>query len=270
MTTEEPNAAVAQRIEINSGLIILRIVPQGWSLPDFVPGQYAVLGLPGSAARCDSADSENPLPPPDELICRAFSIASSSTAREYLEFYVGLARSGALSPRLFNLKIGDRLWLSPEFSGMFTLSEVPREFNIVLIATGTGVAPYMSMIRTEVAEGLRQRFAVIHGAYHAADLGYHSELKMLDSASDVFKYVPIISHPHEELTPWTGHEGFVQKIWTGGILDRDWGVHPGPDNTHVFLCGNPHMVSDMIELLGKEGFTVHSVEKPGTMHLEEY
>jgi len=153
---------------------------------------------------------------------------------------------------------------------MFTLSEVPTEFNIVLIATGTGVAPYMSMIRTEVTEGLRHRFAVIHGAYHAGDLGYRSELRMLDSASNIFSYLPIVSHPGEELAPWTGHEGFVQVIWTEGILDKAWGFHPNPDDTHVFLCGNPHMVKDMIELLGKEGFTVHSTEKPGTIHLEEY
>ncbi len=270
MTDKQSNAIVSQRIEVAPGLVILRVVPQGWELPDFTPGQYAVLGLPGFAARCDNADLEEPPPDPDEMIRRAYSIASSSKAKEYLEFYIALARSGALSPRLFNLNPGDRLWLSTEFSGMFTISDIPRKFNIVLIATGTGVAPYLSMIRSEVSEGLRHRFAVVHGAYHACDLGYHSELKMLDSASEIFSYLPVVSHPKDELAPWTGQEGFVQKIWTDGILDEAWGFHPKPENTHVFLCGNPHMVTDMIELLGKEGFTLHSVDTPGTIHLEEY
>ena len=78
---------------------------------------------------------------PNKLIIRAYSVASSSVAREYLEFYISLVRSGSLTPRLFNLEKGDKLWLSTHFSGMFTLHEIPIEFSVALIATGTGVAP---------------------------------------------------------------------------------------------------------------------------------
>jgi ferredoxin--NADP+ reductase len=271
MAKREPNAICTQRIEITSGLIKMRVIPDGWQLPDFVPGQFAALGLPAKATRSSLAEpEENPTDDPEKYHMRAYSIASSSIAKESLEFYVGLVKTGALSSRLFSLKPGDKLWMSEKFRGMFTLSQVPEDHNIVLVATGTGVAPYMSMIRTEINTGLKRRIAVFHGAYHSTDLGYHSELKTLDSMSDNFTYLPTLSHAHEEATPWNGHEGFVQKLWTDGVLDRAWGFHPKPENTHVFLCGNPYMIDDMTELLVGEGFVLHSKKTPGQLHAEQY
>jgi ferredoxin/flavodoxin---NADP+ reductase len=268
--TDKLNSIVGQRIEVTPGLIKLRVIPDGWKLPDFEPGQYSVLGLPGSASRYPSADPEENPPDPDELIMRAYSIASSSVAREYLEFYISLVRAGSLTPRLLNLKPGDKIWMRPASKGMFTLSEVPGEFNVVLIATGTGVAPYMSMIRTELAEGVRHKFAVMHGACHASDLGYHDELSTLESANKNFTYLPILSHASEEVVPWKGHEGFVQSLWTTGVLDKEWGFRPKPKDTHVFLCGNPLMIDAMTDILEGEGFTKHLKQNPGQIHTEQY
>jgi ferredoxin--NADP+ reductase len=270
MITKEANAVVVQRIELAPGLIKLRVVPDGWELPDFKAGQYSLLGLPGSAPRHPSSDPEEEPSNPDKLILRAYSVASSSMAKEYLEFYIAMVRSGVLTPRLLNLKIGDKLWLSTHFSGMFTLSDVSYEYNVVLIATGTGVAPYMSMIRTEAEKGLRRRFAVMHGARHSWDLGYHAQLTTLDKLSNNFFYLPIISDPEDEPVPWKGEVGFVQKLWTEGGLDKVWGFHPTPKETHVFLCGNPHMIDDMTKLLEKEGFREQTKDAPGNIHLERY
>ncbi len=264
------NAIVSQRIEVNPNLVKLRIVPDGWELPDFTPGQYGVLGLPGSAKRYSTADPENPPAESDVVIVRAYSVASSSVAKEYLEFYISLVRSGALTPRLLNLKVNDRVWLSPKLKGMFTMSEVPNKYNVVLIATGTGVAPYMSMIRTEIAQGLRHRFGVIHGAYHLSDLGYNAELSTLASVSSSFAYIPVLSHSREEAVHWKGHEGYVQHVWKKKILDDAWGYHPTPDNTHVFLCGHPMMIKEMTEILQSEGFKKHSKRSPGQIHVEQF
>ncbi|MEW5794750.1 MAG: ferredoxin--NADP reductase [Candidatus Zixiibacteriota bacterium] len=271
MAEKTLNALVTQRIEITPGLIKLRVVPQGWELPEFSPGQYATLGLPGTTPRIALAEPEERPPlDPSKMVMRAYSIASSSVAREFLEFYVGLVRTGSLSPRLFGLKPGDALWMSNRFRGMFTLAEVPEGFHAVLIATGTGVAPYMSMIRTEITQGLKRRFAVFHGAYHSSDLGYHSELTTLDAVSPNFTYIATLSHAHEEPVPWKGHQGFVQKLWNDRILDKVWGFRPGPDNTHVFLCGNPYMIEEMTEILLGEGFTSHSKGTPGQIHSEQF
>ncbi|MFH2035366.1 MAG: ferredoxin--NADP reductase [Candidatus Zixiibacteriota bacterium] len=271
MSVKELNAVVNQRIEIAPGLIKLRIVPDGWELPDFTPGQYGVLGLPGSAGRYAASDPEaSPPSDPDKMIQRAYSVASSSIAKEYLEFYISLVRSGALTPRLLNLKAKEKIWLSPKLKGMFTMAEIPDEYNIILCATGTGVAPYMSMIRTELSKGLRHRIAVIHGANHASELGYNDELRTLHAISDRFLYLPILSHAHEESIPWNGAQGFIQDLWNSGALEKAWGFHPKPEDTHVFLCGNPLMVDAMTDVLTTEGFEMHSKKEPGQIHTEKY
>ena len=270
MAKTQLNAAVTGREEIAPGTIILRVAPVGWELPAFNPGQFTVLGLPGSAPRCPGSDPDAQEIPQDKLILRAYSIASSSVAKEYMEFYITLVRSGELTPRLFQLKIGDKLWLQKKVTGFFTLETVPREANVILVATGTGLAPYMSMIRSELARNTNRRYAVIHGAYHSWDLGYRQELETLRGLSSVFTYIPVISDPQDEPVPWHGETGFVQHVWNKRMIEKAWGLTPTPENTHVFLCGNPAMVEDMEKILSKEGFTEHTRKSPGTYHLERY
>jgi ferredoxin--NADP+ reductase len=271
MGTSELNAVVMQKVEHAPGLMTMRVAPAGWELPDFTPGQYVVLALPGAAPRCPTSDPDSKPLDPDKLIRRAYSITSSSVARVYLEFYISLVRSGELTPRLFNLNIVDRLWLSSKSTGYFTLESVPPEMNVVMVVTGTGLAPYMSMIRSELITHRRQgRFAVIHGAYHSWDLGYHAELVMLERLSPTFAYIPVISNPEQEPVPWSGETGFVQRIWQAGMVERAWGIHPAPNNTHVFLCGHPVMIESMEKIIKADGFTEHTRKTPGQYHVERY
>jgi len=270
MTPAELNAVVAQRIEVAPGLIILRVVPDGWELPEFQPGQFVVLGMLPSAPRCAYSDPEDPQPDPEKVIRRAYSIASSSVDRQYIEFYVALVHSGALTPRLFAAKPGDRLWLGPKVTGMFTVNSVPPGQNLALIATGTGLAPYMSMLRTLLEPGGPQRFAVIHGARHSWDLGYRSELTTLQRLCKNFAYFPILSDPGDEPVPWNLATGWVQDVWRSDALSRAWGLEIRPDNTHIFLCGNPGMVEDMVVLLADQGFKEHTRKEPGQVHVERY
>ncbi len=264
------NAIVALRTEISPWLIILRVVPDGWELPEFVPGQFAVLGLPGLASRCALAEPDETPLEPNRLIRRAYSIASSSLTREYMEFYVALVTTGALTPRLFNLNIGDRLWLSPKITGMFTLDQVPEDQNVVMIATGTGLAPYMSMLTTHLICGSPRRFAVLHGARHSWDLGYRSELTTLQHLCRNFSYTPVISRPVGEPVPWTGATGYVQDLWHAGFVARAWGFKPTPESTHFFLCGSPAMIDAVVGMLGQEGFREHTKKEPAQIHVERY
>jgi ferredoxin--NADP+ reductase len=269
MAKNEPNAVLTHRIEVAPGLAIFRIAPDGWTLPQFVPGQFAVVGLPGRAPRVELSDPEEP-GDPDRMIRRAYSIASSSLDRQYLELFVTLVRSGELTPRLFALKPGDRLWLGPKFTGMFTLRDVPPDQHVVFLATGTGLAPYMSMLRTHLECGGPRRHAVLLGARHSWDLGYTSELVTMARLCPNVTYLPIVSRPEKEPVPWGGATGHVQQLWTGGALDHAWGSHPTPKDTHVFLCGNPAMIVDMQKLLEGEGFVEHETRRPGQIHVEKY
>jgi ferredoxin--NADP+ reductase len=264
------NAVVALRTEISPWLIILRVVPDGWQLPAFEPGQFAVLGLPGAAERCALALPEEQPASPDKLIRRAYSIASSSLTREYMEFYIALVTSGALTPRLFALDIGDRVWLSAKIAGLFTLDQVPEDQNVVMIATGTGLAPYMSMLTTHLICGSPRRFAVLHGARHSWDLGYRSELTTLQHLCSNLAYSSIISRPADEPVPWTGPTGYVQDLWKGGAVEAAWGFAPTPENTHVFLCGSPAMIEDVEAMLGEDGYVEQTKKQAGQIHVEHY
>ena len=266
----ELNAIVVQKQELTPTLMILRVAAQDWELPDFTPGQFAVLGLTSAAPRTRIAVNE-PFPhDPDEMIRRAYSIASSSLIHEYMDFYIGLISSGALTPRLFALDVGEKLWLSKRVAGIFTLAQVPRKKNVVLIATGTGLAPYMSMLSTELTCDSSRRFAVLHGAYHSWDLGYRSELMTLQHLCHNLTYVATIDRPEQEPIPWTGETGWVQNLWERGVIAKSWGFEPTPENTDIFLCGNPNMIEDMLQRLVKKGFQETSRDTPGEVHIERF
>lgn len=265
----ELNAVVSQRIEVSPELIILRVVPDGWELPDFTAGQFAVLGLPESAPRSAFADPGKETGS-NKPVKRAYSIASASKNKEFIEFYITLVRSGRLTPRLFAVRPGDRIFLGKKFTGMFTLDMIEGEPNILLIGTGTGLAPYMSMLRTHLVCGEARKFGIIHGARHSWDLGYRSELITLKHMCSNMTYLPIISRPKNEVTPWGGLTGYVQDAWESPVLEKNWGGKPSPEDTHIFLCGGPTMIEHMISKLEAAGFLEHTRKNPGNIHAERY
>ena len=270
MSTYEANAVVSAKTQITPDLMILRIQSLAGEIPAFKPGQFCVLGLPESASRIVYADKEEGIPDPNKWVRRAYSIASSSVERDYLEFYVSMVRSGALTPRLFNLNVGDRLYLGSKMTGMFTFDQVPKDKHIVMVATGTGVAPYMSMIRTFLKEEASRRFAIIQGARHSWDLGYYSELNQLATDHKNFLYMPVVSRGQGEATQWVRYSGHVQDVWKAPHIGQIWKFPPAPDNSHVFLCGNPAMVYDMARLCVEQGFVEHKPKAPGSLHVERY
>lgn len=264
------NAIVTHRIEVASGLIILRVAPDGWELPEWESGQFGVLGLPVSAPRTLLSDPEPQTLDSDKIIRRAYSIASAPEERGYLEFYITLVQSGALTPRLFALKPGDPVFLGKKISGMFTLNEVPEGKNLILVGTGTGLAPYMSMLRGDLDCKPEVHTVVLLGARHSWDLGYRGELIAMQRFCPTFHYVPVISRPQEEMVAWSGQTGYVQDLWERGLVEMAMGKKPTPDNTHVLLCGNPGMIEGMIDRLGEEGFIEHTRKEEGQIHAEKY
>ncbi|NOR85997.1 MAG: ferredoxin--NADP reductase [Bacteroidales bacterium] len=265
----ELNSVIVQILQVSPIMKIIRIKPIGWEFPEFKGGQFVALALPGSAERCNDSTDEFETPAdPDKLIKRAYSIASTSTA-DYVEFYITLVHSGTLTPRLFNLNIGDKVWMGKKGVGMFTLDEVDAKRNIILIATGTGVAPYMSMLRSDALKR-KGNIMIIHGAANSWDLGYSSELQLLESMFDSFSYLPTITEPAKEPAGWNGDDRFIGDIWADGIGEKKWGFKPSPEDTDFFLCGNPRMSDGMVEMLEKDGFIEHKRKTPGQIHVEEF
>jgi ferredoxin--NADP+ reductase len=265
------NATVIAREEVNSALLIVRVKPDE-ELFDFEAGQFGVLGLLGSAARVPQSDAEGDgekAPNPNKLIRRAYSIASSSVQREYAEFFITLVPSGELTPRLFHLQVGDRLFLSKKASGLFTLDHVPADKHVVMVGTGTGLAPYMSMLRTHLLCGGNRQFVVLHGARYSWDLGYRAELETLSHMCSNFTYIPSITRPAQD--PYFGGKvGRIQALIEAGVLEECSPVIWDPKYVDVFLCGNPGMIEAGTEWLEKRGFVADAGKTVGTIHTEKY
>lgn len=254
------NSTLVGRIEVTPDLLILQVKPDA-GVPDFLPGQYVALGLPGSAGRVAGSKDEAEAPASDKIIKRAYSIGSSPTQKDYLEFYVAVVPDGSLTPRLAALQPGERLFSQPKVTGTFTLDGVSSDRNLVLVSTGTGLAPFMSMVRTPATWSDGRRISVIHGVRYPSDFAYADELASYTGGGRSFEYLPIASRAGDD---FTGRKGRIQKLFEDGEIS------PDPSRDSVFLCGNPAMIEDMEKHLTERGFTVHSKKSPGNLHVEKY
>jgi len=255
------NSTVVGRVDITPELMILRVKPDS-GVPAFIPGQYVALGLPGAAPRYAGAPDEVEAPAPDKLIKRAYSIGSSPETSDFFEFYIALVPNGALTSRLAVVKPGDRLFSQPKVTGTFTLEGVPNDHNLVLVSTGTGLAPFMSMVRTPLTWSEGRRITIVHGVRYPQDFAYADELSSLAESREGFKYLPIASRAPDS---FGGRKGRVQSLF------EDSSIALNPEVDHVFLCGNPAMIDDVErDLTSQRGYVVHSKKTPGNLHVEKY
>ncbi len=256
MADYTPNAVVTYREDLNDELSIFRVRPVEGALPPFAAGQYAELALTGAGAEGQKVER------------RSYSIASPPSSAEELEFYIVKVQHGYLTPHLFRLSVGAPIWLGPKIKGKFTLEEVPPGKVLVMVATGTGLAPFLAMLREHHENPPWRKMAIIHGARYERDLGYRKELEDWEAKCPWFSYIPALTRD-EENTAWTGHRGRVQTIFDSGLLEEKLG-EPLSMDVHFLLCGNPQMIDDVQALLESKGFQLHKKKAPGNIHVERY
>lgn len=138
-----------------------------------------------------------------------------------------------------------------------------------MVSTGTGIGPYMSILRTYRGQGRWRRFVMINGVRREPDLGYRDELHAIAREDPTVLYIPIVSR---EPCPgdWPGRCGHVQDVLEQETYRRLVGAPLDPEQCHVFLCGNPDMIQSVRPLLERRGFRTHSKRSPGNIHLERY
>lgn len=264
MTNSIFNATIIGRLEVSSKVIVFRIKPD-FNIPDFEAGQYMAVGVCGCegddnsaciAGRCHESEEEQK----KSLIKRTYSAATPSFNKEYLEFCIGLVPGGKFTSRVWKLREGSRVFAMPKLVGSCTLREVPPEAALVMIATGTGISPFISMLRSESVWLPQRPVTLIQGARYRKELAYREDLLAFAAAHKNFLYFPSASREETEDVP----RGYVQDFINSGKVDLDG------KNVHVFLCGNPNMVEEMQELLEGRGFKVHSKDSPGNIHTEKH
>ncbi len=162
-------------------------------------------------------------------IIRPYSIASPPGDANRFELCLNRVAEGLLSPRIFALRPGDELEVSKPL-GYFTLRNPGRE--AVFVATGTGIAPFRSMLRAHVPE-YTSPFTLIFGTRYESSLMYHEEFEKLAALHPHFRYLPVLSRPGDE---WRGLTGHVQAHMLEAIGDRR--------DLDVYLCGLKAMVDD--------------------------
>lgn len=296
------NARVTEVVQPHDELRLLRVVPDA-GVPAFLPGQYASLGLGNWEPRVAGVDEEHlDAVHQQRMSLRAYSISCSILDGQgqlrrpadfpYLEFYVTLVRHAArrppaLTPRLFALHAGDRIYVGQNPAGHYTLAAVGAHQDVFFFATGTGEAPHNAMLAELLAGGHRGRITSAVCLRRRADAAYRAVHEELMRRYPQYRYVVLTTREPENLDaahPQYAGKQYLQDLVRSGSLERLAGVPLSPENAHAFLCGSPQMIGaighvgaglaaepgSMLDLLLNRGFCAAAGDQPGNLHFERY
>lgn len=244
-------AEITHRIDWTDGLFTLRY---DCSLGAYEPGQFVALGHEG-------VDNGKP-----GRVERLFSIASA--AHEAPEFFIIRVDGGALSPHLDRLRPGDKSWIHRGPQGVFTLKRVPNCEVAWFLSTGTGLAPFIAMLRTPSTWERFQKIVLVHGVRLQRDLAYQEEIAR-HATEHPGRLVSIPAVTRED-APAGGIRGRIPEALQQGRLEEVAGTPLRPENSQVLLCGNPDMIKDLIEQLGTRGLVRTSGKTQGQITTEKY
>jgi ferredoxin--NADP+ reductase len=202
----------------------------------------------------------------EERVGRPYSFVNAPNERP-LEIYFNEVPNGPLTPRLSRLEKGDMLWVAEQARGVFTMDQVPNYRDLWLIATGTGLGVYLSILRTEEPWQRFERVILVHGVRNADELTYSDTLNELrEQQGHRFKYAPVLSR---EQRPHTLH-GRIPGLVEGGELERHVGSQISSEHSHLMLCGNSGMIKEMRRILDSRGMRRHRRDQPGHYTTEQY
>lgn len=219
----------------------------------FTAGQFARIGLKVA----------------DELVVRAYSVVSSPFD-ETLEFFSIVVPDGAFTSNLQHLQVGDELYLDKDPYGFLTLAryQLPLPKDLWLLATGTGLAPFISMLQDFETWSKYQQINLVYSVRTASELAYAERIEEIVASfgegHEGFKFIPIITRDPQAAL----HERLPVLI-QNGALAKAAGMDFNPATTHVMLCGNPQMVEDTKAMLKSIGLTMNR-RGEGNIAVENY
>jgi len=257
----EYNATLVERIDLTSALAIFKVRPDDVVTADpvFIPGQYMTLGM------------NNETTPELGSVRRPMSIASAPEERELFEFYIRYVNhpesDNPLTHLLWPAKAGERLFLRSKAVGKFTLADTVGDDDPrirVCVAAGTGLAPFLSMVRSQRLQNLEtdlSKWVILHGASYPDDLGYRDELESM--VHQGLHYYTTVSRP-KEAPDWGGDTGRVEDYFLAerlAQLEKRLGLGAGeftPKRAVVFICGLQGTISQTIVRLNSRGFVMEN------------
>lgn len=202
------------------------------------------------------------------LLLRAYSLVSPNH-EEHLEFFSIKVPGGPLTSSLQHLQPGDRILVSNKPTGTLVLSDLRPGRVLYLLCTGTGLAPFMSLIREPETYAAFEKVVLMHGVRRISDLAYRDYIENVLPQHEFFGedvrnkllYYPVVTRE-----PFV-HQGRITKLIESGQLFEDLGLSPlSPENDRAMICGGPEMLSDLRALLDARGFSI----SPGLGQLGDY
>jgi ferredoxin--NADP+ reductase len=235
---------ITKRVDFAPDLWMIRINPGGEF--KFAPGQYATLGVETGGKRSE----------------RPYSIVSSPYEPE-IEFFFELVPQGELTPQLHKLQLGDELLMRKACKGRFTLDTTKSgRTHHFLVSTVTGLAPFVSYLRTLQADWKVGKFPeghklfLLNGASRSWEFGYHDEVLQVATTVPWLTYVPTVSRPWDD-EAWSGEVGRVDEL-IRKYADL-WGITG--QNGIGYLCGHPEMIEHGKGILKRKGFPKEALKE---------
>jgi ferredoxin--NADP+ reductase len=202
----------------------------------------------------------------DDIIARPYSLVNTPE-ENYLEVYFNIVEDGPLSPRLFALQAGDEVLVSDRPSGFLTVSEIPEAPHLWLIATGTGIGPFLAILKSKAVWQKFKKAVLCYSVSYAEELAYRDMIAELEQAhGDQFCFVPIVTR--ESAAEGLGHR--VPTVMQDGSLEQFTGLAINADNSHVMMCGSSEMITDVSAALVERGMQKHRRREPGHFTTEKY
>ena len=216
----------------------------------FTAGQYTRVAL----------DIDN------EEVARPYSFVNSPEER-FLEIYSVSVPNGPLSTSLQKLNKGDSIKVYRNANGFLVLNEVPIVENIWMLATGTGIGPYLSILKTQNSWERFDRVVLVHAVRYKKELTYQDTIKELKKKyGERFIYITFVSREESE----NSLSGRIPESIKNGKLEDKAKIKMLPENTHIMLCGNPDMLRDTTITLKEKGLKKHRRSSPGHITTENY
>lgn len=201
-----------------------------------------------------------------EITGRPYSLVNPPDSRP-LEFYCIEVPNGRLTSRLVGLRPGDDILVAPRAHGFMILDEVPQSKHLWLMATGTGVGPFLSILGTDKPWQRFERVALVYAVRTVSDLSYRERIAEISAKHPgQFTFIPFISRePTDFALP-----GRIPQAIADGRLEAHAGMTISAQDSHVMLCGNPQMVKDTSDALIARGLKKHRRFEPGQITSENY
>ncbi|MBT1444316.1 ferredoxin--NADP reductase [Shewanella sp. JM162201] len=241
---------VVARRDWTDKLFSLRIKAQ---IAPFIAGQFIKLSLGGDEKR----------------LARAYSLVNAPDD-DCLEVLAVAVEDGQLSPKLQDLNTGDKLEVSASAAGFMTLNELPlaprQGRKLWMLATGTAVGPFISMLRTAEPWQLFDHLVLVYGVRYAQDLAYLDELRALERSQPQFQLQLSVTREHCEHAMGVR----IPDAIASGLLESRSGLLLTKEDSQVMICGNPDMVAESLRLLLERGLEKNLRRAPGQITLEKY